>query len=488
MSYLVNLLGALLQAPLFWLIVAFAISYFIGKARALNVVGGRSSHLHSLPGFHGFYLALWSVLPALFLLVLWAIFFPIYINNSVSNAFSDVITGMSLPQAEAFLRDARAIAEGDISSSQEDIRLAAGAHVDSILDRAYWLLRGLVVILIFTGFYHAYRQISAIKRTRHVVERVTMVALVSASAVAILTTVGIVLSLVFESYLFFQKVPLFDFLFGLHWSPQSAYEAAGASSSELADAAQRNGEVFGAIPLLSGTLLITFIAISVAAPVGLLSAIYLSDYASYRVRAFAKPVLEILAGIPTVVYGFFAALTVAPAIRNFFDWLSLHTESMFGFTIHASSESALAAGVVMSIMIIPFISSLSDDVINAVPQSLRDGSAGLGATKSETIRRVVLPAALPGIVSALILAISRAIGETMIVVMAAGLAANLTINPLDAVTTVTVQIVTLLVGDQEFDSAKTLAAFALGLMLFCVTLALNIFALRVVQKYREQYD
>jgi len=343
-------------------------------------------------------------------------------------------------------------------------------------------------VLAAGGFLYAYRQISAQKRTRHVVERVSMVALIAASAVAVLTTAGIVLSLVFESYLFFQKVPFLDFLFGLHWSPQSAYEAAGATPAELAEAAERNGEVFGVIPLFSGTLLITVIAILVAAPIGLLSAIYLSDYASRRVRAIAKPVLELLAGIPTVVYGFFAALSVAPFIRNFFDWLSIHTDSWFGFVIPASSESALAAGVVMGIMIIPFISSLSDDVINAVPQALRDGSAGLGATKSETIRKVVLPAALPGIVSALILAISRAIGETMIVVMAAGLAANLTINPLEAVTTVTVQIVTLLVGDQEFDSAKTLAAFALGLLLFCVTLALNIFALRVVQKYREQYD
>jgi phosphate transport system permease protein len=260
-------------------------------------------------------------------------------------------------------------------------------------------------------------------------------------------------------------------LFGLHWSPQSAFTGAGGEGSA-------NPEVFGAVPLIVGTLLITAIAMLVASPVGLMSAIYLSDYAAPRFRALAKPVLEILAGIPTVVYGFFAALTVAPFIRRAGEAVGLSP----------SSESALAAGLVMGIMIIPFVSSLSDDVINAVPQALRDGSAGLGATRSETIRKVVLPAALPGIVSALLLAVSRAIGETMIVVMAAGLAANLTLNPLEAVTTVTVQIVTLLVGDQEFDSAKTLAAFALGLMLFVVTLALNIVALRVVQKYREAYD
>ncbi|MBV6659266.1 MAG: phosphate ABC transporter permease subunit PstC, partial [Devosiaceae bacterium] len=309
------------------------------------------------------------------------------------------------------------------------------------------------------------------KRTRHFVERSVMALLIACSVVAIFTTIGIVLSLIFESIRFFTMIPIHDFLFGLHWSPQSAFAGAG-------EVTEANPEVFGAIPLIAGTLFITFIAMLVAGPVGLFAAIYLSDYASKPVRAVAKPVLEILAGVPTVVYGFFAALTVAPFIRN----------TGQGLGLDVSSESALAAGVVMGIMIIPFVSSLSDDVISAVPQSLRDGSLALGSTKSETIRRVVLPAALPGIVSAMILAISRAIGETMIVVMAAGLAANLTINPLEAVTTVTVQIVTLLVGDQEFDTAKTLAAFALGLLLFCVTLTLNFIALRVVQKYREQYD
>ena len=297
--------------------------------------------------------------------------------------------------------------------------------------------------------------------------------LFACAGVAILTTIGIVFSLIFETLRFFGRVHFLDFLFGLHWSPQSAFEGAGSEGSG-AD----NSIVFGAIPLFAGTLLITLVAMCVAAPIGLMSAIYLSDYAHPKFRKVAKPILEILAGVPTVVYGFFAALTVAPAIRGFGE--------SFGLTV--SSESALAAGLVMGIMIIPFVSSLSDDVINAVPQSLRDGSAGMGATKSETIRKVVLPAALPGIVSAMMLAVSRAVGETMIVVMAAGLAANLTINPLEAVTTVTVQIVTLLVGDQEFDSAKTLAAFALGLTLFFITLALNFIALRVVNKYREQYD
>jgi len=288
------------------------------------------------------------------------------------------------------------------------------------------------------------------------------------SFIAVLTTLGIVLSVLFEAVRFFQAVPVTDFLFGLQWSPQMAIRSdqVGAAGS------------FGFIPLLVGTLLISIVALFIAVPVGLMSAIYLSEYASRRFRAVTKPVLEVLAGVPTVVYGFFAALTVAPFIRRL-------GESM-GLSV--ASESALAAGLVMGIMIIPFVMSLSDDIINAVPDSLREASLGMGATMSETIRRVVLPAALPGIVGGILLAASRAIGETMIVVMAAGLSAKLTINPLEAVTTITVQIVTLLVGDQEFDSPKTLAAFALGLVLFFVTLLLNIVALYVVRRYREQYE
>jgi phosphate transport system permease protein len=297
-------------------------------------------------------------------------------------------------------------------------------------------------------------------KLRRRVEFAILCLLAAASAVAVLTTIGIVLSVVYESLRFFGEVPLLSFLFGTEWAPTATPGS------------------FGFIPLLGGTLLITLIAIVVAAPLGLFSAIYLAEYASTSVRKFAKPILELLAGIPTVVLGFFAALTVAPFIRRM-------GESM-GLSV--ASESALAAGLVMGMMIVPLISSLSDDIINAVPQSLRDGSYAIGATKSETIKRVVLPAALPGIVSAFILATSRAIGETMIVVMAAGLAANLSFNPLDAVTTVTVQIATLLVGDQEFDSAKTLSAFALGLALFVITLILNIIALRTVRKYKEQYD
>jgi phosphate transport system permease protein len=321
--------------------------------------------------------------------------------------------------------------------------------------------------LAIMGGWLARRAISRHQRARNRVEKLLNLFLLLSSTLAIFTTVGIVLSVLFESIRFFQQIPLVDFLFGLEWSPQTAIRADQVGSSG----------VFGAVPLFAGTFLITLIAMLVAVPIGLLSAIYMAEYAGRHLRTLAKPVLEILAGIPTVVYGFFAALTVAPLFRD--------AGAALGLDV--SSESALAAGVVMGIMIIPFVSSLSDDVINAVPQAMRDGSYALGATRSETIRRVIIPAALPGIVGGVLLAVSRAIGETMIVVMAAGLAANLTANPLQAVTTVTVQIVTLLVGDQEFDSAKTLAAFALALVLFVITLALNMVALHIVRKYREQY-
>lgn len=300
------------------------------------------------------------------------------------------------------------------------------------------------------------------------VEWIVMAVLILCSLVAVLVTVGIVLSLIFEAYRFFERIPMTEFLFGTQWSPQTALR----SDQVAAEGA------FGAIPLITGTLLISFIAMCVATPLGLMSAIYLSEYATKRFRDFVKPALEILAGIPTVVYGFFAALTVAPLLRSGGESVGLNV----------SSESALAAGLIMGMMIIPLISSLSDDVINAVPQAMRDASLGLGATHSETIRKVILPSAIPGISGALLLAASRAIGETMIVVMAAGLAANLTANPLEAVTTITAQIVALLTGDQEFDSAKTLSAFALGLLLFVVTLCLNVVALRIVRKYQENYD
>jgi phosphate transport system permease protein len=337
------------------------------------------------------------------------------------------------------------------------------------------------IVLVFTaviGFtLVAYKKITNNTHAREGVESIFKVVLILCSVVAVLTTAGIIFSLLIESIKFFSQINFFDFLFGLDWSPQKAF-VRDTSIVLTASEKQELSNAFGAVPLFAGTGFIALIAMSVAVPIGLFSAIYLAEYAGSNLRKFGKPVIEVLAGIPTVVYGFFAALTVGPFIKSIGDTLGLDV----------SSESALAAGLVMGVMIIPFVSSLSDDVINAVPQSLREGSYALGATKSETIKQVVLPAALPGIIGSILLAVSRAIGETMIVVMAAGLAANLTINPLDSTTTITTQIVMILVGDQEFTSAKTQAAFALGLTLFVVTLILNFIALSVVNKYREKYD
>lgn len=446
--------------------------FYIGRSRAVTTVGGDATILHSKPGFHGAFVLICGLVPAVLLFLTWLLFSRYLTSAYVAAQLGADFANLAQIEQQALIRNMRSFADRTDLSALGALEVAAVEHYRAFVSTAALILQIVVGIMVVVGGWFAVRAINQDLRARQFVEKTVMAVLIAASGVAILTTLGIVLSLIFESIYFFQKVNFLDFLFGTHWSPQSAFEGVGE------EATSRNSEVFGAIPVFAGTLLITAIAIIVAAPIGLMSAIYLSDYASPKVRATAKPILEVLAGIPTVVYGFFAALTVAPFFRNSGDAIG----------ISVSSESALAAGLVMGIMIIPFVSSLSDDVINSVPQSLRDGSAGLGATKSETIRRVILPAALPGIVSALMLAISRAIGETMIVVMAAGLSANMTVNPLEAVTTVTVQIVTLLVGDQEFDSAKTLAAFALGLVLFCVTLLLNVIALRVIQKYREQYD
>ena len=347
------------------------------------------------------------------------------------------------------------------------MRRAAETYV-SIRSWTNSLILGGGLVFGLLGVVFGLRALSARFRARNHVERFVTGVLFAAACVAVLTTIGIVSSVLFETVRFFERVSPVDFLFGLQWSPQTAIRADQVGSSGA----------FGIVPLVTGTLLITLIAMLIAGPVGLFAAIYMAEYASPRFRSFAKPILEVLAGIPTVVLGFFAALSLAPWIRE--------TGAALGLDV--ASESALAAGVVMGMMIIPFVSSLSDDIINAVPQSLRDGSYGMGATKSETIKKVVLPAAFAGIVSAFMLAISRAVGETMIVVMAAGLAGNLTFNPFEAVTTFTVQIKTILVGDQEFDSAKTLSAFALGFVLFFFTLALNVVALQVVKRYREQYD
>ena len=443
------------------------VAFVLGRRRSVTTGGG--VRFHSLPGYYGGYVAIWCALPALVLYCLWQLAEPGFIRSQVLATLPGAT--LELPEAELGLvyNDIRNLVEGNIVSGEpsDEVLTAATRYVS--LQRISNLGVTLVVLLVgLTTLGWAFRRVEPGLRARNQVERTVEVLLMAASTVAIFTTIGIFLSVLFEALRFFQLVSPLEFLFGLSWSPQTAIRPDQVGSSGA----------FGAVPLFAGTLLISGIAMLVAVPVGLMSAIYLAEYANSRVRSFAKPMLEVLAGIPTVVYGYFAALTVGPLLRQFGDGLGLSV----------SSESALGAGLVMGIMIIPFVSSLSDDVINAVPQDLRDGSYGLGATQSETIRQVVLPAALPGIVGGILLAASRAIGETMIVVMAAGLAANLTANPLEAVTTVTVQIVTLLIGDQEFDSAKTLAAFALGLLLFVTTLILNIIALRVVRRYREQYE
>jgi phosphate transport system permease protein len=404
------------------LIAMTVAAYQLGRRRALKLADGRWANLRSLPSHYGYFVALWTAIPALSAGIGW------WLIGDVDSAAS--------------------IGSGGIPRSSIGFALALSASC--------------------AGLAWAHMRIAPDFSARESVERAVRLFLLASSALAILITVGIVLSLLFEALRFFQLVSPLEFFTGLKWSPQTALreDQVGASGT------------FGAVPVFAGTLLITLIAMCVAIPIGLLSAVYLGEYAGHRMRSIIKPLLEILAGVPTVVYGFFAALSVAPIIRRFGESIGLDV----------ASESALAAGLTMGVMIIPFISSLSDDAIAAVPSAMREGSLALGATRSETIKRVILPAALPGIVGAILMATSRAIGETMIVVMAAGLAANLTANPLSAVTTVTAQIVTLLVGDQEFDSAKTLAAFALGLTLLFLTLGINLIALATVRRYREQYE
>lgn len=453
------------------LLAAAALAYQVGRSRAFSVAGDARAlrSFHSRPAYHGLFTALWCGIPALTVLSVWLLFEDNIITGIVVSELPQQMQALPPERLGLLLNDIRNLMEGRAfgGESSEAVRVAAERYAGL---RAYsiQLLAGCVLVIAIAGILWGRSRVATGFRARNHVEWAVSVFLVASSLIAIVTTVGIVLSVVFEAIRFFNAVPPLDFLFGLKWSPQTAIREDQVGSSGA----------FGAVPLFAGTLLISAIAMVVAVPIGLMSAIYLSEYASPRVRNWIKPLLEVLAGIPTVVYGFFAALVVAPQLREIGESVGLEV----------SSETALAAGLVMGVMIIPFVSSLSDDVINAVPQTLRDGAYGLGATRSEAIRQVVIPAALPGIVAGVLLAVSRAIGETMIVVMAAGLSANLTANPLQAVTTVTVQIVTLLVGDQEFDSPKTLAAFALGLVLFVVTLGLNFIALYVVRKYREQYE
>ena len=488
--------------PLLWLlllILAIAgVGYLLGRNRALSSAGGEIRKLHSLPSYYGYNGALVTAVPAIIFMMIWLLIQPILIENRTIILIPDDAIAEDSTR-DLVMSDVRRIAEGldrliaegalsateigDLRTETTDIRemlgevgVALGAEVQpAVLNAALsyrafratssmWMTICVIGVAVL-GLAMAVTRTNAAFRARNSVEAVILTLLMLASTLAILTTLGIVLSMLFEARNFFSQYPWQDFFFGLTWAPSFSGRGGG---SEL-----------GIIPLLWGTLYVSLIALLVAVPIGLFAAIYLSEYAGPNMRAFAKPLIEILAGIPTIVYGLFALITVGPLLRDYF-------AEPFG--LGNGSSSVMTAGVVMGIMLIPFVSSLSDDIINAVPQSLRDGSFGLGATHSETIRQVVIPAALPGIVGAVLLAASRAIGETMIVVLGAGAAAKLDLNPFEAMTTVTVKIVSQLTGDTDFSSPETLVAFALGLTLFAITLGLNILALYIVRKYREQYE
>jgi phosphate transport system permease protein len=445
-------------------------SYFAGWQKSHATVSGDPSKLHSRPGYYGAYVAIWTGVPAFLLTLLWLLLQrPVIDTLLLGSLPAERIQGLTSAQEDLILAQIKQVSRGSIFGQPEPHILEAASRFNDWQNIAFWAMTVTVIALCLGGLAVTRAKIAPEFRARHSVERAMTVFMIVCSVTAILTTLGIVLSLLFEAIRFFGKVSILEFLFGLNWEPQIALRE---------DQALAGGGSFGAIPVFLGTLQIAFFAMIVATPIGLFTAIYLSQFASDQFRAIVKPLIEILAGIPTVVYGFFAILIVAPAFKAFMDQIG----------VDAAPNSAIIAGAVMGIMIIPFISSLSDDAISAVPRSIRDGSYAMGATHSETVMQVLLPAALPGIMGGILLAVSRAIGETMIVVMAAGIIGTLTLNPLEPVTTVTVQIVTLLIGDTEFDNPKTLAAFALGLVLFIVTLALNIIALRIVQKYREKYD
>ncbi|MDJ0826752.1 MAG: phosphate ABC transporter permease subunit PstC [Rhodobacter sp.] len=451
-----------------FVVVAAVASFFLSQSRAFAVASGAPAILHSRPSYHGFYSFLWVIMVGVGLVIVLTVGPSMWITNTLLAKIGTELPDEPFIAHQLVLSDAKALATGAIASRTDELRLAIAA--DYSRSANFWNIVRIVVVIggALAAAFLTHRSVAVDRRARNLTERIVRILLACMATIAILTTIGIVLSLIFETLNFFSKIDwqIHKFLFGITWSPLS-----GVHTGEM------DADKVGAIPLFAGTLMITLIAMMVAVPIGLFAAIYLSDFASQRVRSIVKPMLEILAGIPTVVYGFFAAITVAPFLRG--------SGEALGLTV--ASESALVAGIVMGIMIIPFISSLSDDVINSVPQSLRDGSYGLGATKAETIRQVILPAALPGIVSAALLGFSRAVGETMIVVMAAGQGANLTANPFEAVTTVTVQIVMLITGDTEAETAAG-PAFTLGFTLFCVTLLMNILAQRLVRRYRELYD
>ena len=463
---------------LFIIIFSFALFFFSKSRIQFYAKNNHQFKLKALPKFYAYYLSLWCALPALGILILWNIFEPNIVKYLIiSKIESNNLSSLSSDQLNLIFQRVKAYYAGNFTGELTNEIKDGAEQYKRLLSLASSAIVTLffLSIVIFTAI--ALKKVASNIHAREGVEKIIKVILFTSSAAAVFTTFGIIFSLLFESIRFFTTINFFDFIFGTSWSPQKAF-ISDTSVELTASQLEELNEAFGAIPLFAGTAFIALIAMCVAVPIGLFSGIYFAEYANRNVRRFGKPIIEILAGVPTVVYGFFAALTVGPFFRILGESIGLDV----------SSESALAAGLVMGVMIIPFVSSLTDDVINAVPQSLRDGSYAVGATKSETIKKVVFPAALPGIIGSILLAVSRAIGETMIVVMAAGLAANLTINPLDSTTTVTTQIVMILVGDQEFTSAKTQAAFALGLTLFTVTLALNFIALRVVKKYREQYE
>ena len=492
--------------PLPWLIllvlVISAAGFLGGRRRALATAGGNERSLHSRPNYYGWHVALNALVPAFGVLIVWLIVQPLLLNQAISPIFASIDAGDRGAMSLA-LSDARRVADGlnaavdqgvmsaseaaNLDAAQDDVRsrlaevgLALGSDVTSealsaanryrALDaRGKAIMAGIVLAISLIGAVLSFRLINPAFRARNVVEFGIRVMLLAAASIAILTTLGIVLSLLFNTLEFFRLYPAAEFFLGTEWSP--SFSGRGGASS------------LGILPLIWGTLYISIVALAVAVPVGLFAAIYLSEYASKRVRSIAKPMIEVLAGIPTIVYGLCALLTVGPFLVNVFG-----DGGILGVTWMGGGTAVITAGVVMGIMLIPFVSSLSDDIINAVPQAMRDGSLGLGATHSETIRQVVLPAALPGIVGAILLAASRAIGETMIVVLGAGAAAKLSLNPFEAMTTITAKVVSQLTGDADFSSPEALVAFALGMTLFVLTLALNVFALWIVRRYREQYE
>ena len=489
--------------PFTWLvlsILAIAVAgYGLGRQRALNSAGGDSRNLHSLPSYYGAHAAMWAVVPAAAVLIVWLLAQPFFVNARVLASLPDTVVseGSSI---DLVMSDIRRVADGldqavsqgamtraqatsieadttDVRALLGDVGVALGSAVSGdvlsgaqqyrvLSTTASNIMTVVVLLMALGGAGYAYSKSHADFRARNTVERGILMLLMFAASIAILTTIGIVFALLFNTIEFFKLYPARDFFFGTNWAP--SFSGRGGASD------------LGVLPLLWGTFYISFIALLVAVPIGLFSAIYLSEYATPRVRGIAKPLIEILAGIPTIVYGLFALLTVGPLL------VSMFGKDTVGWM--QGGTAVITAGLVMGIMLIPFVSSLSDDIINAVPQSLRDGSYGLGATQSETIRQVILPAALPGIVGAILLAASRAIGETMIVVLGAGAAARLSMNPFDAMTTITAKIVSQLTGDADFASPEALVAFALGMTLFVLTLGLNVFALYIVRKYREQYD